>query len=72
MRSNSTLLTPESSGISECLDRLAAQKRSVRPLSTYRLQFNADFRFANARHLVGYLHALGISHVYSSPVLQAR
>ncbi|MGH9564764.1 MAG: malto-oligosyltrehalose synthase, partial [Candidatus Angelobacter sp.] len=44
----------------------------MRPLSTYRLQFNADFRFANARHLVGYLHALGISHVYSSPVLQAR
>lgn len=72
MRSIPTVLTTESSGISECLDRLAAQKRSARPLSTYRLQLNAGFRFEDARRLAGYLHALGISHVYSSPVLQAR
>ncbi len=72
MRSNPAVLTPETSGISECLDRLAAQKRSVRPISTYRLQLNAGFRFENARRLVGYLHALGISHVYSSPILKAR
>lgn len=72
MRSNPAILTTESSGISECLDRLAAQKHSARPLSTYRLQFNAGFRFADARKLAGYLHALGISHVYSSPILKAR
>ena len=63
---------PETSGISECMDRLAAQKREVRPLSTYRLQFNSDFTFVHARRLAGYLHALGVSHVYSSPILKAR
>jgi (1->4)-alpha-D-glucan 1-alpha-D-glucosylmutase len=72
MRSNPAVLVPETSGISECLDRLAAQKRSARPTSTYRLQFNAGFGFQDARQLVGYLHALGISHVYASPVLKAR
>jgi (1->4)-alpha-D-glucan 1-alpha-D-glucosylmutase len=72
MRANPALLTPESSGISECLDRLAAQKRSVRPVSTYRFQFNAGFRFEDAQQLIGYLHALGVSHLYSSPVLKAR
>ena len=72
MRSNPAVLITESSGIFECLDRLAAQKRTVRPLSTYRLQFNAGFRFEDAQRLVGYLHALGVSHIYSSPVLKAR
>jgi len=72
MRSAPEILISESSGISECLDRLAAQKRNVRPVSTYRLQFNADFRFQDAQRIIGYLHALGVSHVYSSPVLQAR
>ena len=72
MRSAPEILITESSGISECLDRLAAHKRSVRPLATYRLQFNANFTFQQAQRLVGYLHALGVSHVYSSPVLQSR
>jgi (1->4)-alpha-D-glucan 1-alpha-D-glucosylmutase len=72
MRANPAILTTESSGISECLDRLASQKHRARPLSTYRLQFNAGFRFEDARRLVGYLHALGVSHVYSSPILKAR
>ena len=72
MRANPAILTTESSGISGCLDRLASEKRSARPLSTYRLQFHAGFRFENARRLVGYLHALGVSHVYSSPILKAR
>src|SRR2546429_9528200 len=72
MRSVPEIIISESSGISECLDRLAAHKRSVRPLSTYRLQFNADFKFKDAQRIIGYLHALGVSHVYSSPVLQAR
>jgi (1->4)-alpha-D-glucan 1-alpha-D-glucosylmutase len=72
MRANPAILTAESSGISECLDRLASEKRVARPLSTYRLQFHAGFRFENARRLIGYLHALGVSHIYSSPVLKAR
>ena len=42
------------------------------PSSTYRLQFNRDFTFAQARAIVPYLHALGISDCYASPYFQAR
>jgi len=42
------------------------------PLSTYRLQFNGDFTFNQAREIVPYLSALGISHLYASPYLKAR
>ena len=66
------VLAPELSGLAECLDRLAARKRTARPVSTYRLQLHAGFRFADARALVPYLHALGITHCYTSPILKAR
>ena len=42
------------------------------PLATYRLQLNRDFTFAQAREIVPYLSALGISHCYISPCLKAR
>ena len=42
------------------------------PISTYRLQFNRHFTFAQARVLVPYLHSLGISDCYASPYFQAR
>lgn len=42
------------------------------PLSTYRLQFNRDFTFNQARAIVPYLSALGITHLYASPYLKAR
>ena len=42
------------------------------PLSTYRLQFNAAFRFDDARAIVPYLAALGIGYIYASPYLRAR
>lgn len=42
------------------------------PGATYRLQFNSDFTFANAETLVPYLSALGITHVYASPLFAAR
>ena len=42
------------------------------PSSTYRLQFNRQFTFAQAREIVPYLHALGISDCYASPYFQAR
>src|SRR5919197_549388 len=42
------------------------------PGATYRLQFNHSFRFAEARALVPYLHALGITDLYASPILKAR
>jgi (1->4)-alpha-D-glucan 1-alpha-D-glucosylmutase len=41
-------------------------------IATYRLQLTADFGFAEARALVPYLRELGVSHLYLSPVLQAR
>jgi len=42
------------------------------PISTYRLQFNKQFTFADAAQLVPYLRRLGISHCYASPYLKAR
>jgi (1->4)-alpha-D-glucan 1-alpha-D-glucosylmutase len=42
------------------------------PSSTYRLQFNRQFTFAQARQIVPYLDALGISDCYASPYFQAR
>ena len=41
------------------------------PGSTYRLQLHKDFTFDDAAAIVEYLRQLGISHVYSSPYLQA-
>ena len=43
-----------------------------RPLSTYRLQMRGDsFTFADAENLLDYLDALGVSHLYLSPILTA-
>ena len=40
--------------------------------ATYRLQLHKDFTFDDARALVPYLERLGVTHVYSSPILEAR
>lgn len=42
------------------------------PRATYRLQFNADFRFEDGRRIIPYLAKLGVSHVYASPIFMAR
>lgn len=42
------------------------------PISSYRLQFNRGFTFADALGIVDYLHRLGIGHLYASPYLKAR
>lgn len=42
------------------------------PIATYRFQFNRGFRFADARTLVPYLQALGITDLYASPLFVAR
>ncbi len=42
------------------------------PRATYRLQLNAGFTLSDARALVPYLAALGVSHLYLSPVFKAR
>jgi (1->4)-alpha-D-glucan 1-alpha-D-glucosylmutase len=41
------------------------------PASTYRLQLRKEFPFADATRVVPYLHALGISHLYLSPILMS-
>lgn len=42
------------------------------PIATYRLQFNAQFTLQDARKIVAYLHELGMSDLYASPLLRAR
>ncbi len=42
------------------------------PVATYRLQLNRRFRFEEALRLVPYLHSLGISDIYASPILKSR
>ena len=41
------------------------------PASTYRLQLHAGFSFADAAAIADYLAALGVTHAYLSPILQA-
>jgi (1->4)-alpha-D-glucan 1-alpha-D-glucosylmutase len=41
------------------------------PGSTYRLQLHKDFTFDDASAIAEYLKALGITHVYCSPYMQA-
>jgi len=58
-------------------DFLAALQEAVMaaqylPESTYRVQFHAGFTFRDALQIVPYLHDLGITHLYASPLLQAR
>lgn len=45
---------------------MSAERRA-----TYRLQLSPDFTLTDAAALTDYLARLGVSHVYSSPVLQA-
>ena len=39
--------------------------------STYRIQFNRSFPLSEIRGLISYLEKLGISHIYSSPILES-
>jgi (1->4)-alpha-D-glucan 1-alpha-D-glucosylmutase len=42
------------------------------PSATYRVQFGRDLKFRASQALVPYLHDLGITHLYASPLFQAR
>jgi len=42
------------------------------PRATYRLQLNSGFTFADAKRIVPYLAELGVSDLYTSPILKAR
>ncbi len=52
------------------LDRIFDRPRL--PRATYRLQFGPDLDFVDALDLVDYLHDLGISDLYTSPVFKPR
>lgn len=41
-------------------------------MATYRVQFHKECTFEQVTRAIPYLHALGISHLYSSPYLRAR
>jgi malto-oligosyltrehalose synthase len=41
------------------------------PVSTYRIQFHSAFTFADAERVIPYLHDLGITHLYASPIFAA-
>src|SRR5690625_292570 len=41
-------------------------------IATYRLQLHADFRFDDVRRILPYLRDLGVSHLYLSPITEAR
>src|SRR5256884_3668208 len=54
------------------MSRLSLDMTTVRiPTATYRLQFNKNFTFRQAREIVTYLHHLGITDAYASPYFQA-
>src|SRR5207302_3958778 len=52
-------------------DRIVVNEHVRIPTATYRLQFNKNFTFRQARGIVTYLHHLGISDAYASPYFQA-
>ena len=70
MRTTDRVL-PESQSLAEAIEQII-DRAANKPLSTYRIQFHNGFRLAQARELVRYLHDLGVSHLYSSPLLEAR
>ena len=47
-------------------------ERGAQPGATYRLQLHADFGFAAVRELLDYFAELGVTHLYLSPITQAR
>ena len=66
-------LAPPDAAVNALLRAAAARVTARRlPVSTYRLQFHAGFTFRQAAEVVPYLAALGVSHCYASPYLQAR
>jgi (1->4)-alpha-D-glucan 1-alpha-D-glucosylmutase len=52
---------------------MSAARGDAPPIrATYRLQFHRNFTFRDAADLVPYLAALGVSHLYASPITEAR
>ncbi len=51
--------------------RAAAEAGAAAPRATYRLQLRPEFGFDQAAEILPYLAALGVSHAFCSPYLQA-
>lgn len=47
-------------------------RRYSHPRATYRLQLDREFTFSAAARVVPYLHEMGITHLYLSPIFLAR
>jgi malto-oligosyltrehalose synthase/4-alpha-glucanotransferase len=43
----------------------------LNPISTYRIQFNKEFKFSDFKKVIPYLHDLGIQTIYASPIMEA-
>lgn len=41
------------------------------PTATYRIQFHAEFTFKHLKAIIPYLHQLGVSTIYASPIFKA-
>jgi malto-oligosyltrehalose synthase/4-alpha-glucanotransferase len=42
------------------------------PVSTYRIQFNNDFNFADLSHTIDFIHKMGYRTIYASPIFTAK
>jgi (1->4)-alpha-D-glucan 1-alpha-D-glucosylmutase len=71
MRTTDQSTAAESLSLAELLEQIVSETGN-RPLSTYRIQFHNGFGLQQARELADYLHDLGVSHLYASPLLEAR
>lgn len=54
------------------LDLAPLRERRRTPLTTYRLQLHGGFGFRDAAGLTDYLEELGVTDLYTSPILRAR
>src|ERR1700674_13149 len=65
-------VVPEQAQARRLLDETAAELAAARqPAATYRVQLHKDFGFDAAAGIARYLADLGISDLYTSPILQA-
>lgn len=64
----------EQEEIREIFNKVAKDLNHYRriPVATYRLQLNQQFKFADLKSIVPYLHELGISDCYCSPYFMAQ
>lgn len=81
MEDNITAMSRPEGSLAKAAACMALEKQGLRsqqntlasepPCATYRLQFNANFTFADEAELAPYFAKLGISHIYASPIYAA-